>query len=64
MTRDTVALLEVGVFNVLYKSLVLCKVMTYEKPHMTYWQVLPHSWAQVVDQHVCCYFYMFNQPIL
>lgn len=33
--------------------------MTYEKPHMTYWQILPHSWAQAVDQHACYYFYMF-----
>lgn len=64
MTRGTVALLEVDIFNVLYKTLCLCKFMTYEKPHMTYWQVLPRSWAQAVDHHACYYFYMFYHPVL
>lgn len=29
VTRGTVALLEVGVLNVLYKTLALCEFMTY-----------------------------------
>lgn len=47
--RGTKAVLEMGILHISYKTLILCKFMTYYKHYMTYYQVSPHSWTRAID---------------